>query len=85
MFLWIVFILIVFGILLGLLMLSCPKFFVRQTLHWNNWFLKRMGYEVQISSNQKAEIVMRMLGGCSLLLFLIGLSLGFDVFLMLFK
>ena len=85
MLLWLVFIFLILGMLLGLGMLIWPKYFVHQTVYWNKRFLNVMGYEAQITPKQNAGMIIRSLGGCFVLVFFIGFSMGFDIFLMLFK
>lgn len=85
MFLWLIFIFFILGMLLGLSLLIWPKYFVHQTLTWNTWFLNSIGYEVQITPKKSAELTMRILGGGFVFIFFILFSMGFDIFLMLFK
>lgn len=85
MLLWLVFIFFILGMLGGLGLLMWPAYFVRQTVYWNKRFLNVMGYEIQITPKPNAETIIRFAGGCFVFIFMIGFSMGFDIFLMLFK
>lgn len=71
--------------LLGIAMLIVPKFFVSQTIFWNQWFLTLIGYDIEIKPKKQAELVIRLSGAFCLFISLIIFSWVFDIFMMLFR